>query len=378
MGQKIGFLYLRTGAGHLFGAKALSAKLKELYGDEVDCKLYDVFGNGLKFSRTFFEKGYFLTTNYFLSGYVTFYQVTKSKKVIDIIKKILAPFIVPKIVRFIKTNKIEKIVCVHEILIHCARIAIDRIDPSIKLITIIMDPFTAHPVWFYEKNTELIVFSKKLRNEAIKKYNFEPQRVWHYPIMISEKFTEVYSEDKKIEIKKQFKIPLDKKVVLVAGGGEGLKEAYPIVKNFIKEDLDICLLVVCGKNKQLKYRLENLLSSSQNKNIKIFGFVSFMHALMNISDCIITKGGPATLFEALTVNKPIIVSNFVRGQEFGNVVYITENKVGWYIPEPKNIIAKVKELFSNQKHFEEIENRIKKLQLKNGIKSISNFIYEFK
>ncbi len=378
MRQKIGFLYLRTGAGHLFGAKALSNKLTELYGDKVDCKLYDVFGNGLKFSKIFFEKGYFFTVNYFLVGYVAFYQLTKSKKVIDIIKKILAPFIVPKIIKFIKTNKIEKIVCVHEILIHCARIAIDRVDPSIDLITVLMDPFTAHPIWFYEKNTELIVFSKKLKKEAIEKYNFNPNRVRQYPIMISEKFTEKYSKEKKDEIKNKFNIPLDKKVVLVAGGGEGLKEAYSIVNNFIKEDLDIYLMVVCGKNKQLKYGLENLTKIYKKENIKIFGFVSFMHDLMNIADCIITKGGPATLFEALIINKPIIIANFVRGQEFGNVVYVTQNNIGWYLPKSKNIIKKVKELFSDNKKLIQIEEKINTLQIKNGINDIAQFIYEFK
>ena len=145
----------------------------------------------------------------------------------------------------------------------------------------------------------------------------------------------------------------------------------------MKKSTDAFLIVVCGKNRPLKHSLEYLIQFSNFKNIKIFGFVSFMPDLMNIADCIITKGGPATLMEALSIGKPVIISTYIRGQELGNMLYITQNKLGWYIPKPDDVVQKVSEILSDDKNFEEIQSRIKHMNIKNGLKDIASFIYNF-
>ena len=377
MKQRIGFIYLKTGAGHLAGAKALSTKLMDLYPDGVECSLKDGFDKGVPVFKLFFEKGYLGTTNYFESGYVAFYQFTGLESVMRGAKKIVAPYTVRKLVEFLRLNKITKVVCLHQILITLCRDAINRVNPDIPLISIVMDPFTAHPTWFFEKNTELVVFSQKVRNEAIKKYGLEPKRIHQFPLMLSEQFDQPYSQEQIIAVKKRLGIPQNKKIVLIAGGGEGLKQATPIVFSFMKKSTDAFLIVVCGKNRPLKHSLEYLIQFSNFKNIKIFGFVSFMPDLMNIADCIITKGGPATLMEALSIGKPVIISTYIRGQELGNMLYITQNKLGWYIPKPDNVVQKVSEILSDDKNFEEIQSRIKHMNIKNGLKDIASFIYNF-
>ena len=375
MKQKIGFLYLQTGAGHLSGAKILSDKLNELYGDNVQCVLMDGFGKDSTFLRLFFEKGYFATTNYFESGYIAFYQWTKLKIVLDFLNIVISPFLVPKIKRFLKTNNITKVVCLHEILIPVVRKAIDRVNPKIPLISLLMDPFTAHPIWFYEKNTELIVFSKKLYNEAVEKYGFESTRVHIFPILLSPKFDKPACESEKVEIKRLHHIPCDKKIVLIAGGGEGLKQAASIVRYFIKEKTGAYLIVVCGKNKALKLGLEYMVKLSFFKDCKILGFVSCMPELMNIADCVVTKGGPAMVMQALSIGKPLIISTYVRGQELGNMLYVVHNEASWYIPDAKNIVRKTKEILSDDNELKKIKARIKKMGIKNGLKDIAEFIY---
>lgn len=377
MKQRIAFLYLKTGAGHLSGAKALSNKLMDLYPDKVECLLKDGFDKGVPLFKFFFEKGYLGTTNYFEPGYVAFYQFNGLDFVMKGSKKIIAPYIVGKLVDFLKSNKITKVVCLHQILITLCRDAINRVNPNISLISIVMDPFTIHPVWFFEKNTELVVFSQKARREAIEKYGLDAKRIHQFPLMLSEQFDTAYSKERISDTKKRLGIPQDKKIVLIAGGGEGLKQATPIVLSFMKKSTDVFLIVVCGKNRPLRHSLEYLIQFSSFKNIKIFGFVSFMPDLMNIADCVITKGGPATLMEAISIGKPVIISTYIRGQELGNMLYITQNKLGWYISKPNDIVEKVSEIFSDDKNLEEIQSRIKKMNIKNGLKDIANFIYNF-
>jgi 1,2-diacylglycerol 3-beta-galactosyltransferase len=91
--------------------------------------------------------------------------------------------------------------------------------------------------------------------------------------------------------------------------------------------LPVQLLIVTGRNKRLYMRLQRVRASLRVP-AKIFGFVHNMPEMMRASDVIITKAGPGTICEALACDLPIILSDFVPGQEEGNVTFVTENKVG--------------------------------------------------
>lgn len=377
MKQRIGFLYLKTGGGHVSGANALIARLKEKYPDNAEYIPQNGFKNSNRISRIFFEKGYLATSNYFELGYVAFYQLTKSKTILTFCTWLLRPFIVKNLVAFLKAEKITKLICLHEILIPLARIAIDRVNPNIPLISIVMDPFTAHPSWFYAKDTELIVFSQKLQKEAVVHYGFKQERVHQFPIMLSQSFDRRYILEEKNAAKKKHGIPLDKKIVLVVGGGEGLKATLAIVNAFIFQRCPAHLIVICGKNKVLKTQLEILLKTTNISNIQVFGFVSFMPDLINVSDCVITKGGPATVMETLSAGKPLILASYVRGQELGNMLYVVNNNLGWYIPKPRKIIKKVKEIIADDSLLASIEKEIDTMHIQNGLDPIADFIYRF-
>lgn len=376
MKQRIGFLYLKTGGGHVSGANALIARLKEIYPDDAEYIPQNGFKDSNWVSRVFFEKGYAATSNYFESGYVAFYQLTKSRKVLAVYEWLLRPFLVKNIVSFLKAERITKLVCVHEILIPLAREAINRVQPDIPLISIVMDPFTAHPLWFYTKDTELIVFSQKLKKEAIERYGFQPGRVHQYPIMLSQKFNRRYTEAEKKAAKQRHGMPLDKKIVLMVGGGEGLKSTLALVNAFILQRCPAHLVVICGKNKILKTQLEILLKTTQITNIQVFGFVSAMPDFINAADCVITKSGPATVMEILSAGKPLILASYVRGQERGNKFYVTHNQLGWYIPQPRKIIKKVKEILSDSSLFTATAQKIDAMHIQNGLDGIAQFIYE--
>ena len=97
-----------------------------------------------------------------------------------------------------------------------------------------------------------------------------------------------------------------------------------------------------------------------------------MPALMNIADCIISKSGPATIMESLSLRKPLILSNYVRGQELGNVLFVKLNNVGWYLPKVLSAVKKTEELLSGKIQFS--QKNIEALNIKNGVKDIAHFI----
>jgi len=371
MSEVIGFCYLKTGGGHISGARSLQEKILSMYPN-AKCVMYDPFEKRAFMSSLFFEKGYFITSNYLGLAYLLFYRLTSHWIVLKFCQIVYRKFLVRRIVHFLKREKITKIVCLHEILVCHIREAIDIVDPSIKLVTVVMDPFTAHPVWFYEKRTHLIVFSSKLEKEAIEKYLFAKENVHKFSLMLSDKFDAPYSKEEKDKVKEELGIPKDKKILLIAGGGEGLRNATRLLFLLIKRNFCGHIIIICGKNKKLKTVLDMIVRHYNAKNVHVFGFVSFMPSLMNIADCIISKSGPATIMEALTLSKPLILSSYVRGQELGNRLYVELNDVGWYIPNSLSAVKKAEEVIFSE--LEEIQARIKRLNIKNGVEDIARFI----
>lgn len=377
MNQKIAFFYLNTGGGHVGPAKSLVKEINRLYPTECETILQHGFSKRMKYSRFFFEDGYRLTTNYFEAGYILFYRITTLP-----VSKYFGNYLISihgerDIARFIRDEGITKIVCMHEVLIMILRKVIDTVNPKIPLITIVTDPFTAHNLWFFKKNNTLIVFSEKLKKDAVEKYGFSPERVHVFPFMLSRNFDHMYTELEKKEAMQRLGFPENNKVLLIAGGGEGLKNAASLVSRFIKEKRIETLVIVCGKNKSLRKKIDRLVEKSGQSSIFVYGFVDFMPDLLNISDCVITKGGASTVMEVLACRKPVIFSTYIRGQELGNVLYAIHNGTGWFIKKPADIINQAMKVLEDQKLRVSIQEKCEKLSLRNGIEEIAHFIYNF-
>ena len=377
MKQKIAFLYLNTGGGHVAPARALARELEQNYADGCEVSLVNGFTDDMKISRFFFETGYRLTSNYFEPGYVLFYRATEIPLCIMIGNSIMPVSGLAHLRRVFRENGITKVVCLHEVLIGVARRAIDQIDPSIPLITLVTDPYTAHAIWFHQKNMELVVFSEKLRREAIQKYGFSPDRVYAFSFILSKTYEHPYTPARISEARRTHGIPDGKKVILIAGGGEGLKGAEHIVAEFLRRKRQETLVVVCGKNRLLKFLVNSLVQRSGASNVMVYGFVTFMPDLLNIADCVITKGGASTVMEVLSVGKPVIFSTFIRGQELGNVLFAVHGGAGWYIRKPAAILDKAQQVCENPALAERIGANIAKLGIRNGTSDLARFIYDF-
>ena len=94
-------------------------------------------------------------------------------------------------------------------------------------------------------------------------------------------------------------------MLLIAGGGEGLKSADRIVAAFLRRKRPELLIVVCGRNKLLRLQVSTMVEMKKRR-MYVFTIYSFMPDLLNCADCVITKGGASTVMEVLSVGKPVI------------------------------------------------------------------------
>lgn len=369
------FIYLDTGGGHKSSARALKTYFEHLYPD-VNVYLVNAFDRSNFLGRFFFEKGYHLMCTSLRGLWYIIYEIGQCTWFLELILKFIKPQMTSFLAHEIERLHITDVVSFHFAVTPSAHAAVKKSGKRIKISEIVTDPFTAHSAWFYDKQVDTYVFSQMVRAQALEKYHYTEDKVKIMPILLNPIMLKKRTEDEIKELKNKYQIPKDKKVLLIAGGGEGLPGTLGIVREFIKQKDDFVVIAICGRNKQSKFELEILKKTNPKFNLIIFGFVTFMEELVKICDCAVIKAGPASVFELLTNKKPVIISSFMHGQELGNMRYVVNNKVGYFIQEPKNISAKVHEIFSDDKILLQLRENINALDIQVDCTSFVHHLME--
>ncbi|KAL6222987.1 hypothetical protein ACLB2K_006377 [Fragaria x ananassa] len=156
----------------------------------------------------------------------------------------------------------------------------------------------------------------------------------------------------KDQLREELEMDPELPAVLLMGGGEGMgpvKETARVLgESFFDKELGKPigqLIVICGRNKNLVATLE---SDEWNIPVKIRGFETQMEKWMGSCDCIITKAGPGTIAEALIRGLPIILNDYIPGQEKGNVPCVVDNGAGVFTRSLKETARIVAEWFSTK------------------------------
>ena len=73
-------------------------------------------------------------------------------------------------------------------------------------------------------------------------------------------------------------------------GGFGLGPMAEMLRSFAGHMADYSLVVVAGKNPELKAQCEDI-AASLSVNVTVYGFVDFVNDLFDTADLIVTKPG---------------------------------------------------------------------------------------
>jgi len=274
-GMKVLFLSSDTGGGHRASAESLAAQFEILFKGSS----YDL----LDLATEAYLPPYHLIVPYYkhLSAHPNqwklLYGISNSKameRIVDTNFKILSVVCERSIRKKIKAYKPDVVVSVHPLqtsvpVVACAKISHET-GKHLPMFTVVTDLGSAHSTWFAGGVERLFVGSPQIhelaRNKGIpeEKLVLVGLPIRHDFALESEKLGDRMSEEGKkyqFEVRSKLGLPaVDRKTLLVMGGGEGVGSLSNIVDalyiELVKQGIDAVIMVVCGRNEKLKTGLE--------------------------------------------------------------------------------------------------------------------------
>ena len=179
----------------------MAEKIKTKRKVDVEILLVDGLSES-KLCKKVIEDGYKNAMNKAAWTFEFLYALHKITAISKLTTSLVSYFVKPGIERQILETSPKKIVVFHFFLIKPVFEIIKMHNLDIPVITVVTDPFTAHPIWFLQKEQNYVVFSDILKEKCIEK-GIDKNNLHVFPFVLDSKFSQKVSDFKKIRIRKK-------------------------------------------------------------------------------------------------------------------------------------------------------------------------------
>lgn len=179
------------------------------------------------------------------------------------------------------------------------------------------------------------------------------EKIFPLGIPVHYSFSEPLSAE---ESKKELGLEKGKRYLLISGGSIGagkIEKSLDMLYNCFNEDESVRIIVICGNNRKLYERLQEVYGS----RMMIIGQTDKMALYLRASDLYITKPGGLSSTEAAVMGVPTFHLPGIPGCETHNIRYFTESGMSREIKFTKENMAEVIDLMNNRAAREEMVKR---------------------
>lgn len=340
------FLISDTGGGHRSAANAITAALDEIQEPERFEHRVDDVAAHCSFPLTQLGWGYSTALRYAPPVYGALYYATNGRRRYKALVRFCEPLYRERLRDLFLSYNPDVIVSVHPLLNHAAlRARADAKMQHVPIITVITDLGKVHESWLTPEADAVVVPAREVYDRALSRGVLPPRlRMLGQPI--HPKFDDVVGS--KEQLRTQLGLPKESFVTLLMAGGEGGGKLMPTTMALAKARLPMHLVVVCGRNETLRGKIQDLARSLPTP-MTVLGFTDKIPELMRAADLLVTKAGPGTLAEANAAQLPVVVYDYVPGQERGNVDFVRHNGIGEVaLSSTAQVVRAVERLVKNE------------------------------
>lgn len=345
MTKRVLFLISDTGGGHRAGAQAVGAALDEIDGETRFEWRIDDIATHCTFPLSALGPAYSSALRYAPPIYGALFHATNGRRRYRTLVRFCEPLYRERLRDVFLQYQPDVIVSVHPLLNHAAlRARADAGMQAVPIVTVITDLGRVHEGWLLPEADLTVVPAREVYQRAIER-GVPPERLRLLGHPIHPRFEDVSGT--KAEIRKKLALPETGTIALLMAGGEGGGKLLPTTMGLAKSGLDFHLVVVTGRNAALKQKLEEL-APSLPVSMTVLGFRNDVPELMRAADLLVTKAGPGTIAEASVAEVPVVVYDYVPGQERGNLDYVRTNGIGVVALTTAEVVQSVRRIVHSQ------------------------------
>jgi 1,2-diacylglycerol 3-beta-galactosyltransferase len=89
----------------------------------------------------------------------------------------------------------------------------------------------------------------------------------------------------------------------------------------------------------------------------VLGYCENVPELMRAADLLVTKAGPGTIAEASLAEVPVVVYDFIPGQEYGNLKYVENNGIGVVALTTSDVVRSTRRIVANLERLQSMRDR---------------------
>jgi UDP-N-acetylglucosamine:LPS N-acetylglucosamine transferase len=376
--KRVLIFYAKAGGGHESAAKAFRSEMLE-QDPSINVKLVDIAGKN-ESANYLANKGYILLTEHLTWLWAFFTYLWKQRWFMwftyQYVKLASGKWIKENLEEFqpelvISTYFFSSDYVNH--LIENKKLHLTNAD-QIKVYTTVTEIFSAPTIWFYNKSTKYLVFSNYAK-EIAQKCRVPDSNILEFGTFFNKKFNEKPTSSQLDIVKNEYR-KTSNPLILLVGGGSSIPKGDKILLQLLKIKQPIEIIMVCGRNEKLKDYATQLTQkyNQNNHSVTVLGFTDKLHELINLSDLIITKGGPAMILEILSQEKPMLVSHYIWEQEKGNMEYVVKNNCGYYEPNIERLGVLINKTVNNLDQWQELKTNVIQVKPKSHIGDIVKFL----
>lgn len=338
---KILILTSDVGGGHRSVAQSMAAALEELHPGRFFISTVDFLIEGAPWPLRHIGRGYACAVTYLRLLWHLAYHITDGRHRARLARWAALPFYGLRLQGILRRVDPDVVISCHPL--SSAAWAGALPDRCVPVVVVVSDLTAIHALWV-SPDVDLCLVPTEIARQRALAYGMPPDRIQVVGLPVHPAFNRQGEE--RGELRERWGLAPQRFTAVLCGGGEGIGPLQRIVEVLDDPALPLQLVVVCGHNEGLRRRLA---ARAWRVPARVLGFIDTdrMSELLRLADCLLTKAGPSSIAEGLVCGLPLVLFDFVPGQEEGNVGYVLDSGAGFFAPTPQRARQAVEHLLAD-------------------------------
>jgi processive 1,2-diacylglycerol beta-glucosyltransferase len=341
MYHRILILSASVGNGHVTAAEALR-KAFELRGLATEVRHEDVLKYTNTLFRRLYSRAYIDLVNHMPEVLGWMYDQLDEPWKNEKRRLFFDKLNTRPLVKMIRDYAPDWIVCTHFLPSEI----ISDLKGSGKMSTkqaIVVTDLDMHAMWLCRHYEQYFVALDETRF-YLESLAVSPEKIAVTGIPIDPKFAELKS---KSAMRVKYGLEPDTPTVILSLGGFGVGRIDTLLDSLRSIRPPVQILAMCGKNEELKQRLESEPLRQDRGRVIPVGYTRDMDEYMSAADLIVGKPGGLTTCEALCKGLVFVIANPIPGQEERNSDHLLEQGCACRSNNPATLGYKIEQLISD-------------------------------